>query len=96
VPPQAQVHTLVVNGCECEPYLTCDHRVMLEEAPALLSRHARLAMRATGAVRTIIGVEDNKPDAVAAVQAAIDDSRRQATSSSRPCPPSTRRALRRC
>ena len=73
VPPQAQVHTLVVNGCECEPYLTCDHRVMLEEAPALLAG-ARLAMRATGATRTIIGVEDNKPDAVAAIQAAIDAS----------------------
>ncbi|MBP6764834.1 MAG: electron transport complex subunit RsxC [Rubrivivax sp.] len=71
VPKQAQVHTLVVNGCECEPYLTCDHRVMLEEAPALITG-VRLAMRATGAVRSIIGVEDNKLDAVAAIQAAID------------------------
>jgi electron transport complex protein RnfC len=71
VPEKAQVHTLVVNGCECEPYLTCDHRVMLEEAPALI-RGVRLAMRATGSRRAIIGVEDNKPDAVAAIQAAID------------------------
>jgi electron transport complex protein RnfC len=65
------VHTLVVNGCECEPYLTCDHRVMVEEADALMDG-IRYAMRATGAVRAIIGVEDNKPDAVTAIQAAID------------------------
>ena len=71
VPKQAQVHTLVVNGCECEPYLTCDHRVMVEEAPALLVG-IRYAMRATGAVRAIVGVEDNKPEAVAAIQQAID------------------------
>jgi electron transport complex protein RnfC len=64
VPKQAKVHTLVVNGCECEPYLTCDHRVMLEACADLIAG-IRYAMRATGAVRTIIGVEDNKPDAVA-------------------------------
>jgi electron transport complex protein RnfC len=70
VPKQAKVHTLVVNGCECEPYLTCDHRVMLEEPEHLLTG-MRIAMRATGAVRGIVGVEDNKPDAVAAIQSAI-------------------------
>ena len=73
VPKQARVHTLVVNGCECEPYLTCDHRVMIEEAEYLL-RGMRYAMRATGAMRGIVGVEDNKRDAVAAIQAAIDRS----------------------
>jgi len=70
VPKQAKVHTLVVNGCECEPYLTCDHRVMLEKAPELILG-MQLAMRATGAVRGIVGVEDNKPDAVTAIQAVI-------------------------
>ena len=70
VPAQAKVHTLVVNGCECEPYLTCDHRTMIEEADHLV-RGMRFAMRATGAVRAIVGVEDNKRDAVAAIQAAI-------------------------
>ena len=45
-------HTLVVNGCECEPYLTCDHRVMVEHADDLIVG-IRYAMRATGAVRTI-------------------------------------------
>ena len=70
VPKQAKVHTLVVNGCECEPYLTCDHRVMLEEADDLLIG-MRYAMRATGAVRGIVGVEDNKRDAADAIRAAI-------------------------
>lgn len=71
VPKQAKVHTLVVNGCECEPYLTCDHRVMVEQADDLLTG-IRYAMRATGAERAIVGIEDNKPDAVVAVRAAIE------------------------
>jgi electron transport complex protein RnfC len=70
VPKQAKVHTLVVNGCECEPYLTCDHRVMVEQADDMIVG-IRYAMRATGAVRAIVGIEDNKPDALAAVEAAI-------------------------
>ena len=78
VPKQAKVHTLVVNGCECEPYLTCDHRVMVEEADPLIVG-IRYAMRATGAVRTIVGVEDNKPDAVAAIQGAIERARATTT-----------------
>ncbi|MCF8152207.1 MAG: electron transport complex subunit RsxC [Burkholderiaceae bacterium] len=70
VPKQAKVHTLVVNGCECEPYLTCDHRVMLEQTDDLIAG-IRFAMRATGAVRTIIGIEDNKRDAVLVLRQAI-------------------------
>ena len=70
VPKQAKVHTLVVNGCECEPYLTCDHRVMVEQADDLIVG-IRYAMRTTGAVRAIVGIEDNKPDALVAIQAAI-------------------------
>jgi len=70
VPKQAKVHTLVVNGCECEPYLTCDHRVMVEQADEMIVG-TRYAMRATGAVRAIVGIEDNKPDALAAIRAAI-------------------------
>jgi electron transport complex protein RnfC len=70
VPGDAKVHTLVVNGCECEPYLTCDHRIMVEEAEHLVLG-IRYAMRATGAVRAIVAIEDNKPDALEAVEAAI-------------------------
>ena len=71
VPKQAKVHTLVVNGCECEPYLTCDHRVMVEQADALIIG-IRYAMRATGAVRAIVGIEDNKPDAAEAIRKAVE------------------------
>jgi electron transport complex protein RnfC len=70
VPEGTKIHTLVVNGCECEPYLTCDHRLMLEY-PADLLNGIRLAMKAVGADRAVIGVEDNKMDAVAAIAEAI-------------------------
>lgn len=67
-PPKDQpIHTLMVNGCECEPYLTCDHRMMLELTDDLLSGIG-YAMRAVGATRAVIGVEDNKLDAVAAIR----------------------------
>ncbi len=70
VPKDATVHTLVINGCECEPYLTCDHRVMVEHADDLITG-IRYAMRATGAERTVIGIEDNKMAAVEAIRAAL-------------------------
>lgn len=70
VPKDAKVHTLVINGCECEPYLTCDHRVMVEHADDLITG-IRYAMKATGAVRTVIGIEDNKPAAVDAIRNAL-------------------------
>jgi electron transport complex protein RnfC len=70
VPKERAIHTLVVNGCECEPYLTCDHRMMLELTDELLAG-TRYAMRTIGAARAVIGVEDNKLDAVAAIQARL-------------------------
>ena len=70
VPPETVIDTLVVNGAECEPFLTCDHRIMVERTQDLL-RGIRIAMKISGAPRTIIGVEDNKPDAIAAIQAAL-------------------------
>ena len=69
VPDGKQIDTVVVNGCECEPYLTTDHRIMLEQ-PAQVLHGARIAMRAVGAARAIVGVEDNKLDAVDALRAA--------------------------
>ncbi len=63
------VNTLIVNGCECEPYLTSDYRLMLE-APAPIITGALLAARSVGASRIAIGVEDNKMDAVEALKKA--------------------------
>jgi len=65
------VDTLLVNGCECEPYLTSDHRLMLEAPPPIVAG-ALLAAAAAGAGRIILGIEDNKPDAVAAMRGAAD------------------------
>ena len=64
------VDTLVINGAECEPYLTADHRVMLEHADDVMTGIPYL-MRATGAERTIIAVEANKSDAAETLRAAI-------------------------
>ncbi len=69
VPEGKTIDTVVVNGCECEPYLTSDHRVMVEQ-PGEVLHGARIAMKAVGAQRAVIGVEDNKPDAVAALRQA--------------------------
>lgn len=69
VPAGRKIDTVVVNGCECEPYLTADHRVMLEQ-PGEVLHGARVAMRALGAERAVVGVEDNKMDAVAALKKA--------------------------
>jgi len=65
------IYTLVVNGCECEPFLTSDYRLMLE-APAPIVTGALLAARSVGAKRIVIGIEDNKMPAVAAMKKAAD------------------------
>ncbi|MDH4229508.1 MAG: electron transport complex subunit RsxC [Nitrospirota bacterium] len=64
------VRTLIVNGVECEPYLTADHRLMLEE-PRRVVDGARLVARVLGVERVLFGIEDNKPDAIQALAAAI-------------------------
>jgi electron transport complex protein RnfC len=68
VPEGKKVRFLILNGCECEPYLTCDHRVMVERPEAVL-RGLRLLMGQLGVERGYIGIERNKPDAVARLQA---------------------------
>ncbi len=70
VPKEFPVDTLVVNGCECEPYLTSDHRIMVERAADILAGVA-ISRRLLGNPRAIIGIEDNKPDAAAAIRAVL-------------------------
>ena len=67
--PPKPVHTILINGAECEPYLTCDHRLMVEKAPQLVGGMLAI-MKATGASRGIIGIEENKPDAIKQMQEA--------------------------
>lgn len=64
VAPKTPVDTLIVNGAECEPYLTCDHRLMLERTDEIV-RGARYVARALGVTSIIIGIEVNKPDCIA-------------------------------
>lgn len=67
--PQRPVDTLVLNGCECEPYLTSDHRLMVE-SPESIIIGLELAAHAAGVKRTIVAIEENKPDAVEAMRKA--------------------------
>ena len=66
VPPSAKVDTLLLNGAECEPYLTADHRLMLER-PQDVVAGAQILMRALDVRKCVIAIEDNKPDAVQAL-----------------------------
>ncbi|MDR2883005.1 MAG: electron transport complex subunit RsxC [Alistipes sp.] len=62
-PPGKKAEILIINGVECEPYLTSDHRVMLERGAEVLVGTTLLA-RALGVEKTYIGIENNKPDAI--------------------------------
>lgn len=69
-PPQGMVpDVLIINGAECEPYLTCDDRLMREEPDGIV-RGAHLLMRAIGVSRCMIGIEHNKPEAISAMSQA--------------------------
>ncbi len=64
------VETVIINACECEPFLTCDHRQMLER-PSDLIAGVRLLKTAVAATNAVIGVEANKMDAVDALRAKL-------------------------
>ncbi len=64
VPPGKKAEVLIINGVECEPYLTSDHRTMLERGEELLVG-VSILMKAIGVDRASIGIENNKPDAIA-------------------------------
>lgn len=72
VPEGKNCEILIINGIECEPYLTTDHRVMLEQADDILMGIKYLA-KATGAKQTIIGIEANKTDAANHLKRMISD-----------------------
>jgi len=64
LPEGKHADTLIINGVECEPYLTTDHHVMLEQRDHIFMG-IRYLLKVTGAERAIIGIEANKPDAAA-------------------------------
>lgn len=65
--PAKPVDTILLNGCECEPLLTADHRVLLEYADDIIFG-LKAVLKTTGAEKGIIVIEDNKPDAIELMQ----------------------------
>jgi electron transport complex protein RnfC len=67
-----KIKTLVLNGAECEPYITCDDLLMRERATEIL-RGAEVLRELLYAEEVLIGIEDNKPEAIAAMRQAVQD-----------------------
>lgn len=74
-PKQSPVDTLIINGVECEPFLTVDHRLMVEHTEELLEG-VKILLKALGVKRGFIGIEKNKPDAIQLMQKSVADAAR--------------------
>jgi electron transport complex protein RnfC len=66
---RSKIDTLIINGSECEPYLSCDDRLMRDSAAEIIAG-IRIMLHATAATQALVGIEDNKPEAITAMQAA--------------------------
>ena len=66
-----RIDTLIVNAAECEPYITCDDRLMREEPQAVITG-AEILQHIVGASRVLIGIEDNKPQAIEALRGELE------------------------
>ena len=69
-PPGKVAECLILNGAECEPYLTSDNRIMIERSREIVVG-AAIMKQVLGGCRTVIGIEENKPEAIAAMKAAV-------------------------
>jgi electron transport complex protein RnfC len=69
-PKDKNVHTFILNGAECEPYLTSDYRLMLECADDIVEG-VKITMKVLGVDKGYVGIEDNKPEAVKAMEKAF-------------------------
>ncbi len=74
LPPKddSRAQFAILNGCECEPYLTCDHRLMAERADTII-RGLRLIMAQVEVKRGYVGIEINKDDAIEALRRVVKD-----------------------
>jgi electron transport complex protein RnfC len=70
--PGRPIKTLIINGAECEPYITCDDRLM-QDFPERILNGARILLHLLGAEACLIGVEDNKPAAISALENRLED-----------------------
>ncbi len=70
IPKDKKIDTLIVNGAECEPYLTCDHRLMLERTGEIL-KGVLLTAGTLGAKNVVMGIEENKLSAIFSIEKAV-------------------------
>lgn len=71
--PKVPKETMIINGCECEPYITGDYRLMLERTRQIITG-IKLAKKGSGCTEVFIAIEDNKPEAIKAVNEALKTS----------------------
>lgn len=69
--PPVKVDTLIINGAECEPFLTADHRLMVERADGIV-KGIQVIQKILGVKNVYVGIEDNKPDAIEAMGKATE------------------------
>ncbi|CVK20410.1 MULTISPECIES: electron transport complex subunit RsxC [Sporomusa] len=72
-PPEKPIDSFILNGAECEPYLTADHRVMLEQTERIITG-MKIAMKILGVSKGYVGIEENKPDAIEIMRKACTGS----------------------
>lgn len=70
-PPEKKIDTFILNAAECEPYLTADHRAMLEYAERIVTG-VRITMKILGVTKGYVGIENNKPDAISVMTKAFE------------------------
>jgi len=71
-PPDKPIDTVIINGCECEPFLTCDYRLMMEQTSSLI-KGLILIMHCVSAKKGFIGIEDNKPAAIKKIEDSLKE-----------------------
>jgi len=71
-PKEKPIDSFILNGCECEPFLTADHRAMVELSDKILTGMS-VIMKILGVNQGYIGIEDNKPDAIEAMNALVQE-----------------------
>lgn len=70
-PEDKKIDYIIINGAECEPYLTSDHRVMIEETDRVILG-LQIILHMFPEAKGVIGIEDNKPDAIKAMEKAVE------------------------
>ncbi|SJZ39270.1 electron transport complex protein RnfC [Garciella nitratireducens DSM 15102] len=71
-PPEKKIEAVILNGAECEPYLTADHRLMVER-PEEIVFGLKVILKALNVEKGYIGIEDNKPDAIEAIKKVVEN-----------------------